>query len=185
MGSGQVAARAEEEIRCPPTILRGIVRVARGRRRERPRRVLADAFAVLDQIVAARVRRGLTTVIDTLGLEPARRRGYLDLARRASLPAAVVLVDADPAEIRRRNQNRSKPVPAAAHEAQLRRMRTAAQEISGEGWDVIARADEAEVEPAHTPGTRQAAAARRSTPARLELVLQIARFGWEVARQAG
>ena len=44
----------------------------------------ADAFAVLDQIVAARVRRGLTTVIDTLGLDPARRRGYLDLARRAA-----------------------------------------------------------------------------------------------------
>ena len=69
----------------------------------------ADAFALLDQIVAARVRRGLTTVIDTLGLEPARRRGYLDLARRAGLPAAVVLVDADPAELRRRNQNRSRP----------------------------------------------------------------------------
>ena len=43
----------------------------------------ADAFALLDQIVAARLRRGLTTVIDTLGLEPARRRGYLDLARAA------------------------------------------------------------------------------------------------------
>jgi predicted kinase len=27
-----------------------------------------DAFAVLDQIVAARTRRGLTTLVDTLGL---------------------------------------------------------------------------------------------------------------------
>ena len=35
----------------------------------------ADAFAVLDQIVAARLRRGLTAVVDTLGLD-ARRRGY-------------------------------------------------------------------------------------------------------------
>ncbi len=138
----------------------------------------ADAFVLLDQIVAARVRRGLTTVIDTLGLEPARRRGYLDLARRAGLPAAVVLVDADPAEIRRRNQSRSRPVPAAAHEAQLRRMRAAAQEIAGEGWDVITRAGQAELEPAHTPGARRAAAVQRSTPARLGLVLQISRFGW-------
>ena len=145
----------------------------------------ADAFAVLDQIVAARVRRGLTTVIDTLGLEPARRRGYLDLARRAGLPAAVVLVDADPAEIRRRNQDRARPVPAAAHDAQLRRMRAAAQEIAGEGWDVIARAGQAELEPAHTPGARQAAAAQRSTPARLGLVLQISRFGWGTTRPAG
>jgi predicted kinase len=138
----------------------------------------ADAFAVLDQIVAARVRRGLTTVVDTLGLDPARRRGYLDLARQAGLPAAVVLVDADPAEIRRRNQNRNRPVPAAAREAQLRRMRLAAQEIPAEGWDVIARAGAAEVEPAHTPGIRRAAAAQHRAPARLGLVLQISRFGW-------
>src|SRR5215471_17367294 len=57
----------------------------------------ADAFAVLDQIVAARLRRGLTAVVDTLGLDPARRRGYLDLARSARLPAVAVLVDTDPA----------------------------------------------------------------------------------------
>jgi AAA domain len=31
-----------------------------------------DAFALLDQIVAARLRRGLTAVVDTLGLDPAR-----------------------------------------------------------------------------------------------------------------
>ena len=33
-----------------------------------------DAFTVLDAIVAARLRRGLTTVIDTLGLDRDRRR---------------------------------------------------------------------------------------------------------------
>ena len=38
-----------------------------------------DAFALLDQIVAARLRRGLTAVVDTLGLDSARRRGYLEL----------------------------------------------------------------------------------------------------------
>lgn len=67
----------------------------------------ADAFALLDQIIAARLRRGLTTVVDTLGLDPARRRGYLESARRAGLPAVAVLADADPAEIRRRNQARA------------------------------------------------------------------------------
>jgi predicted kinase len=34
----------------------------------------ADAFRLLDDIVAARVRRGLTCVVDTFGLEPERRR---------------------------------------------------------------------------------------------------------------
>ena len=33
----------------------------------------ADAFALLDHIVAARTRRGLTAVVDTLGLDQARR----------------------------------------------------------------------------------------------------------------
>jgi len=34
----------------------------------------ADAFALLDHIVAARLGRGLTAVVDTLGLDPARPR---------------------------------------------------------------------------------------------------------------
>ncbi len=62
----------------------------------------ADAFALLDQIVAARLRRGLTTVVDTLGLDPERRRAHLELARRAGLPAVAVLFDTDPAVCRRR-----------------------------------------------------------------------------------
>jgi predicted kinase len=45
----------------------------------------ADAFALLDLIVAARLRRGLTAVVDTLGLDPVRRRGYLGLARGSGL----------------------------------------------------------------------------------------------------
>ena len=52
-----------------------------------------DAFALLDQIVAARLRRGLTAVVDTLGLDSARRRGYRELARSNGMPAVVVLVD--------------------------------------------------------------------------------------------
>ena len=63
----------------------------------------ADAFALLDQIVAARLRRGLTAVVDTLGLDSARRHGYLALARSSGMPAVAVLVDTDPVECRRRN----------------------------------------------------------------------------------
>src|SRR3984957_4633468 len=57
----------------------------------------ADAFALLDHIVTARLRRGLTAVVDTLGLDPARRRGYLQLARTSGMPAVAVLFDTDPA----------------------------------------------------------------------------------------
>jgi predicted kinase len=73
--------------------------------------------------VAARLRRGLTAVVDTLGLDPERRRGYLELARSSGMPAVAVLVDTDPARCRRRNRARDVPVPAPALEGQLRRMR--------------------------------------------------------------
>ena len=72
----------------------------------------SDAFALLDQIVAARLRRGLTAVVDTLGLDAERRRGYLELARSSGMPAVAVLVDTDPAECRRRNRARDRAVPA-------------------------------------------------------------------------
>jgi len=40
----------------------------------------ADAFALLDQIVAARLRRGLSAVVDTLGLDSARRHLPSDIS---------------------------------------------------------------------------------------------------------
>jgi predicted kinase len=57
---------------------------------------------------------------------PARRRGYLELARGSGMPAVAVLVDTDPLECRRRNRARDRPVPAPVLDGQLRRMRAAA-----------------------------------------------------------
>ncbi len=138
----------------------------------------ADAFALLDQILGARLRRGLTAVVDTLGLDPARRRGYLELARSGGMPAVAVLLGTDPAECRRRNRTRDQPVPAPVLEGQLRRMRAAAGEIRGEGWDLVARAETARPEASHTPGARLAASEQRQRPVRMSLVLQLSRFPW-------
>jgi alkanesulfonate monooxygenase SsuD/methylene tetrahydromethanopterin reductase-like flavin-dependent oxidoreductase (luciferase family)/predicted kinase len=138
----------------------------------------ADAFSLLDQIVAARTRRGLTSVVDTLGLDPDRRRGYLELARQAGLPAVAVPFGTDPAVCRQRNRARDRPVPAAILDAQLRRMSSAAGQIAAEGWDAIVRPADARIEPAHTPGTRQARSAQRQRPVSMGFMLQISRFGW-------
>ena len=62
----------------------------------------ADAFAVLEEIVARRARRRLTTVVDTLGLEPERRRAWLSLARAQRLPCVAVGFDTPAAECRPR-----------------------------------------------------------------------------------
>lgn len=134
-----------------------------------------DAFSLLEQIVAARVRRGLTTVVDTLGTDTPRRRTWRDLARSVGLPAVAVVFDVDAAECRRRNRLRDVPVPAPALDAQLHRMRDVAAALAGEGWDVVVRAaSDVQVEPAHSPGS--AAAASGPAPG---LVLQISRFPWD------
>jgi alkanesulfonate monooxygenase SsuD/methylene tetrahydromethanopterin reductase-like flavin-dependent oxidoreductase (luciferase family)/predicted kinase len=138
-----------------------------------------DAFALLDAIIAARARRGLTTVIDTLGLDQARRQGYLGLARRSGLPAVAVVFDTPAALCRQRNRVRDLPVPAAILDYQLARMRDVADQLAGEGWDAaVDGAQAAALEPAHSPGSRQAAAQQRTQAAGLEFILQISRFGW-------
>ena len=141
-----------------------------------------EAFSLLDQIVAARTSRRLTTVVDTLGLSPDRRLGYLALARRGRLPAVAVLFDVDGAVCRERNRMRDRSVPAAVLDAQLGRVRETAGQLEAEGWDLVVRlsasAAAQAVEPAHTPGSSRAARQQRHRPARLQFILQISRFGW-------
>jgi alkanesulfonate monooxygenase SsuD/methylene tetrahydromethanopterin reductase-like flavin-dependent oxidoreductase (luciferase family)/predicted kinase len=141
-----------------------------------------EAFALLDQIVAARTSRRLTTVVDTLGLSPDRRLGYLALARRGRLPAVAVLFDTDAAVSRERNRSRDRSVPAAVLDAQLGRIRETVGQLEAEGWDLVVRLSEASaaqvVEPAHTPGSSRAAHQQRRRPTRLQFILQISRFGW-------
>jgi len=133
-----------------------------------------DAFGLLEQIVAARIGRGLTTVVDTLGADAARRRSWLEQARTAGLPAVAVLFDVDAAECRRRNRARDRPVPAAALDAQLRRMRDVPAELAAEGWDVVLDiSQDVRIEPTHSPGSAAAPAGRP-----LGMVLQISRFAW-------
>jgi predicted kinase len=121
----------------------------------------------------------LRAVVDTLGLDPARRRGYLALAKASGLPAVVVLFGTSPAECRRRNRARGRPVPAPVLDAQLRRMRAAVAEIPAEGWDHIVSGITARPEPSHTPGAQAAASQQRDRPVGLGFVLQVSRFRWE------
>jgi alkanesulfonate monooxygenase SsuD/methylene tetrahydromethanopterin reductase-like flavin-dependent oxidoreductase (luciferase family)/predicted kinase len=142
-----------------------------------------DAFSLLDQIVAARTRRRLTTVVDTLGLDSERRLAWLALAKRSGLPSVAVVFDTDPAACRARNRARDRPVPAAVLDAQLRRLGEVAAQVAAEGWDLVlqpatGREEPHAVEPGHSPGSREAAGQQRARPTQLAFVLQVSRFGW-------
>ena len=78
-----------------------------------------DAFALLDTIVETRVRRRLTTVIDTLGMDAERRRAWRELAARHGVPCVAVTFDTPAAECRRRNAERPHRLPQAVLNRQL------------------------------------------------------------------
>lgn len=142
----------------------------------------ADAFALLDQLLAARTRRGLTTAVDTLGLDPERRRGYLALARRHGLPATVVLLDTPDRLCRDRNAVRDRRVPATALTQQLRSVRALRSVLVDEGWDdvlvvttpgerPIVESGSQPVDPVPLPLSQP----DRDGP---EVILQLSRFPW-------
>ncbi len=136
-----------------------------------------DAFAVLDAVVAARTRRGLTTVIDTLGLDPARRAAAVTIGRAADLPVVAVRFVTAIDLCRQRNRLRDRPVPAPVLTAQFRKARDA--DLGADGFDLVTVAEPESVpEPAHAPGGGAAAAAQRDQPATLRFAVQISSFPW-------
>lgn len=97
----------------------------------------ADAFDLLEQIVRLRLARGLTTVIDTLGLDRERRTAWLAQARSHGLPCVAVAFDTSAEECRRRNRLRPKRIPADALASQLRNWPTVRAALDTEGYDEV------------------------------------------------
>ena len=137
----------------------------------------SDAFAVLESIVAARLGRRLTTVVDTLGFDVARRRSWLSRARTADLPAVLVLVETPDEECRRRNAQRDRPLPGRVLTGQLRRAREVAAEVVDEGWDMVFPVTARVATLAPEPAAGRAVADRTASTG-VEVVLQVSRFPW-------
>lgn len=145
-----------------------------------------EAFALLERIVAARLRRGLGVVVDTLGLDVDRRRAWRDAARSAGLPAVVVHLATPPEECRRRNRLRDVPVPAPVLTGQLRRARDVGPVLADEGWDHVEVVSPGAAPVPVTQGSGgtpapspdgSGAGGRRSSQG-LRVVLQLSRFPW-------
>jgi F420-dependent oxidoreductase-like protein len=137
-----------------------------------------DAFALLDTIVAARLGRRLTTVVDTLGLDPQRRRAYRELADRHGVACAAVAFDVPAAELRVRNRSRARPVPADALRAQVTRWSAARAELAGEGFATVLSPVAVRAVPAHLAASAPRTAAQRERPVGLRFGLHVSAFPW-------
>src|SRR5215212_1409396 len=145
---------------------------------ERDQRAGGDAFEVLDVIVAKRLRRRLTTVIDSTGLDAKRRGSWRELAERHGVPAYAVLLDTPEAEVRSRNRARAAPVPAKAVAAQLRDAAGAADALASEGFAGVHRADSVALVPPAFLTAPAAAARQKEDPMPLDFGLQVSGFGF-------
>src|SRR5262249_34842944 len=106
-------------------------------RGEHDQRASKDAFEVLDLIVAKRLRRGLTTVVDSTALEVERPEKSLSLAAKPGGPVSAVLSPADEQLCRARNRVRAVPVPPKVLTSQLRATAGVAASIGGEGFTAV------------------------------------------------
>lgn len=135
-----------------------------------------DAFRALDLLVEARLRRGLMTVVDTLGFDDDRRRRFLAMAREEGLATLAVTVDTPEEVCRERNRGRDRTVPASVLTRQIRRFRRVRELLETEGWTIVEVSDVDGLEPAHARGSLEAAADQARAPALLRFHLHVSRF---------
>jgi F420-dependent oxidoreductase-like protein len=145
---------------------------------ERDQRAGGDAFEVLDLVVAKRLRRGLTTVIDSTGLEPKRREAWRSQASRHARPAYAVIFETPAAEVRRRNRERGSPVPAKVVNAQLSAVAEAAEGLADEGFAAVHRPGPVTLVPPAFLTAPEAADRQKEEPMTLDFGLQVSRFDW-------
>jgi F420-dependent oxidoreductase-like protein len=145
-----------------------------------------DAFALLEQIVERRTARRLTTVVDTLGLDPFRRREWVAGAHRHAMPCVGVAFATPLVECRARNRERHKHVPQRVLAGQARQFREQLAQLADDGFDfVLTEASRVRTAPAHVAETAAHSARQREAPVGLRFGLQLPTFDWpDGAREA-
>jgi alkanesulfonate monooxygenase SsuD/methylene tetrahydromethanopterin reductase-like flavin-dependent oxidoreductase (luciferase family)/predicted kinase len=136
----------------------------------------ADAFDLLDEIVARRTARGLTSVVDTTGLDAGQRAAWLRVAREHGLACVAVTFDTPAAVCRARNRARDHPVPAAVLTAQLKAWPAVRDALAGEGFDEVLAPEPVRVVPRAFLESAAAAARQRDSPVGLRFALHIGEF---------
>jgi F420-dependent oxidoreductase-like protein len=141
-------------------------------------RASKDAFDVLDLVVERRLRRRLTTVVDSLGTDPKRRRRWVAAAARAGVPCVAVVFDAEPAVCRARNRARDRPIPGRTMTSMLTAWPAARDGLAEDGFTAVHPAGDPAVVAPDLVAAPTAAARHTEDPMPLEFGLQIPRFTW-------
>src|SRR5262249_55723200 len=137
-----------------------------------------DAFTLLDGIVEQRARRGLTTVIDTLGLDRTRRDRCSALGRTHSLASVCVIFTTTVATARTRNSARGKAVPQRVLSGQARQLKEQRDLLASEGFDIVLTPAGVRTAPAHVAAAAASEPENRSEPATMQFGLQLPTFDW-------
>ncbi|MGH9273161.1 MAG: LLM class flavin-dependent oxidoreductase, partial [Acidimicrobiales bacterium] len=144
-------------------------------------RASKDAFDVLARIADARLRRGLTTVLDTTGLEAKRRTEWVALARKRGRPVHAVVLDVGDRATRARNRSRQPAVPSAIVTSQLRALPNAVAALEDEGFDGVHHVgdgDDVELVPPTFLTAPAAARTQQEDPVPLRFALHLGKFAW-------
>jgi F420-dependent oxidoreductase-like protein len=137
-------------------------------------RASGDAFEVLELIVDKRLQRGLTTVIDSTGLDAEQRAAWLGLAERHNVAAYAVLFDVDARIVRERA--RGMGVPSKVVTTQLRDAAAVGEALRAEAFAGVHEPGPVQLVPPAFLAAPQAAARQRENPRVLAFGLQVSRF---------
>ncbi len=141
-----------------------------------------DAFALVDEIVIRRLRRGLTTVIDSLGMDAPTRARWRAMATTAGVPCIAAVFHVVAAEVRARNLARPHPVPDRVVRGMLDRWPTVVAEVAAEPFDqVITIRPDVDVTISPIAPARARRSAAPSTPAAVARH-QPLKFGLQIPR---
>jgi F420-dependent oxidoreductase-like protein len=144
---------------------------------EHDQRAGTDAFDVLHLIVQRRMKRGLTTVVDSLGLDAKQRAKWIKSARDHDRFALAIAFDTDAAECRRRNKTRPNPVPSKVVTGQLERWPTVKAVLADE-FGTVEAPGPVRIVPAAIHAHHHLFHAQKDTPMRLRFGLSISSFTW-------
>jgi F420-dependent oxidoreductase-like protein len=151
---------------------------------QRDLRASADAFALLDDVIARRLRRNLSTVVDTLGTDPARRATWRSMAGEAGVPCVAVVFDVAASRVRRQNRQRSDRVPDDVLRGQLAEWPQVVADVHAEPFAAIHVVRDGDYDAALVPMNLMPTAAPTgpASPGPLTGSMPAVRFGLQIPR---